>query len=137
MNRFEFNERVFSRDNEKCVVCGDEAIDAHHIIERKLFEDGGYHLKNGASVCSECHWDCELTLVHPYELREMCGIEEKILPEQANPNKRYDKWLNEITGEKDEYGRDIYVKGPMYDSESFQKVLDKLSWEVKMDRVYI
>jgi len=27
-----FRESVFERDNHKCVVCGEPALDAHHII---------------------------------------------------------------------------------------------------------
>lgn len=137
LSREKFNRLVFERDNHKCVLCGEEVVDAHHIIDRSLFEDGGYYLNNGASVCSDCHWDCELTLVHPHKIREKCGIEKRVLPSQASEDRRYDKWLNVITGEKDEYGRDIYLKGPLFDSESFQKILDKLSWEVKSKRVYI
>ena len=38
LTRNEFREGVFARDNHTCVVpdCNKEAVDAHHIIERKL-----------------------------------------------------------------------------------------------------
>ena len=32
-----FRERVFKRDNYKCIICKDAAKNAHHIIERRLF----------------------------------------------------------------------------------------------------
>jgi 5-methylcytosine-specific restriction endonuclease McrA len=41
LNRDEFREGVFERDNHKCVICGKPAVDAHHIMERRLFPDGG------------------------------------------------------------------------------------------------
>lgn len=53
--RDEFREKVFSRDNSLCVICGKPAKDAHHIIERRLFTDGGYYLDNGASLCETHH----------------------------------------------------------------------------------
>ncbi|MDM8549714.1 hypothetical protein QUF72_06550 [Desulfobacterales bacterium HSG2] len=31
-----FRESIFKRDNHKCVVCGEPAQDAHHIIERRI-----------------------------------------------------------------------------------------------------
>jgi len=49
-NRDQFREAVLSRDRHMCVVCGQPARDAHHIMERRLFPDGGYHLDNGASL---------------------------------------------------------------------------------------
>ena len=53
LSRAEFRDSVFKRDKNKCVFCDKAAIDAHHIIERKLWNDGGYYLNNGASVCEE------------------------------------------------------------------------------------
>lgn len=51
LTRDDFREFVFKRDNHKCVVCGEPAVDAHHILERRLFHDSGYYLDNGASLC--------------------------------------------------------------------------------------
>jgi len=55
LSRTEFREGVFERDKLKCVICGAPAVDAHHIIERRLFPDGGYYLDNGSSLCGDCH----------------------------------------------------------------------------------
>ena len=42
LTRDEFREGVFARDHNNCVICGEPAADAHHIVERRLFSDGGY-----------------------------------------------------------------------------------------------
>ena len=59
LTRDQFREQVFARDGHKCVVCKSPAKDAHHIIERRLFEDHGYYENNGVSLCSQCHLDAE------------------------------------------------------------------------------
>lgn len=50
LSRDEFRESVFARDRYKCIFCGKQAeetpegkLDAHHIIERRLWSDGGYY----------------------------------------------------------------------------------------------
>ena len=55
LTRDKFREGVFERDGHKCVICQDPAQDAHHIIERRLFSDGGYYMNNVASVCGDSH----------------------------------------------------------------------------------
>jgi 5-methylcytosine-specific restriction endonuclease McrA len=55
LTRDEFRKQVFERDNYRCVICGAKngdkhvKLDAHHIIERRLWADGGYYLENGAT----------------------------------------------------------------------------------------
>lgn len=63
LNRDTFRNAVFERDNYKCVVCGETAVDAHHIIERKLFDDGGYYIDNGVSLCGKHHLEAEMTVI--------------------------------------------------------------------------
>jgi 5-methylcytosine-specific restriction endonuclease McrA len=42
LTRDEFRNSVFERDRHRCVICGSEGkLDAHHIIERRLWTDGG------------------------------------------------------------------------------------------------
>ena len=36
--------------------CQAAAIDAHHIIDRKLWADGGYFIDNGAALGEEREW---------------------------------------------------------------------------------
>lgn len=42
LTRDDFRESVLKRDGYRCVVCGttERKLDAHHIIERRLFADG-------------------------------------------------------------------------------------------------
>jgi len=83
LNRDEFRESVFKRDNYKCVICSEPAKDAHHIIERRLFtedfEKGGYFIDNGASLCEKHHILAETTELTCEEIRERCGIKNIIL----------------------------------------------------------
>lgn len=92
--RDEFRERVFARDGHRCVNCGAPAQDAHHIMERRLFPDGGYYMSNGASVCGACHLAAEATDLHPDVLRYRAGIEVTFLPDHLYADELYDKWGN-------------------------------------------
>lgn len=118
MERAAFRAAVFERDNHLCVVCAVEAQDAHHIMERRLWDDGGYHLDNGASVCASCHLECERTQISPAELRDFAGITKVLLPSHLYDDLEYDKWGNIVTPE----GR---IPGELFWDESVQKVLEK------------
>lgn len=117
LSRDDFREGVFARDNHKCVVCGEPAKDAHHIIERRLFTDGGYYLDNGASVCEKHHIEAERTTLGCDDLRNLIGIEKPIIPEHFYSDIEYDKWGNIIlpTGNR--------IKGELFYDESVQKIL--------------
>lgn len=92
-----------------------------HIIERKLFLDGGYYIDNGASVCDEHHWSCEKTDISVEEVRLACKIKTIIIPEHFDINISYDKWGNVLLA------NGIRIKGGMFYLENVQKVLkDKL-----------
>lgn len=116
-----FREETFKRDNYTCVApsCHEKAVDAHHIIERRLWDDGGYYLDNGASVCGNHHIDAEMTLISPADLREYCGIQRVILPEHLYDDVEYDKWGNQYL----ENG--LRSKGELFYDESVQKILSK------------
>ena len=45
--RFVFRSAVLERDDHKCVACGKEAVDVHHVLTRHLWTDGGYYKDNG------------------------------------------------------------------------------------------
>jgi hypothetical protein len=118
LTRDEFREGVFERDKHKCVVCGEDAQDAHHILERRLWGVScGYYLDNGASVCGPCHLASESTKIGCDELREACGIEKVILPEHLYRDNTYDKWGNIILPNKQR------VKGELFHDESVQKIM--------------
>lgn len=122
----EFRKLMFERDNYRCVVCGKglhngHKIDAHHIIERRLWTDGGYYLANGATLCDDgkdgCHYKAETTHLSVEDVRRAAGIEKVILPEDMYLDHLYDKWGIIILAD----GRRI--KGPLYNDESVRKVL--------------
>lgn len=122
LTREQFNELTFKRDKYHCVFCNNTSIVAHHIIERKLFSDGGYYLDNAASVCDEHHWAVEKTEISVEEVRKACGITNIILPEGFDLAKIYDKWGNIILPNGK---REI---GPLFFEENVQKILNDKLW---------
>ena len=96
LSRTAFKSQVFARDQGSCVFCGLTAVDAHHIVERKLWDDAGYYLDNGAAVCEQHHWKCETTEFDLEYVRQAAGIERVMLPESINASWRIDKWGNRI-----------------------------------------
>jgi len=123
LTRDQFREAVFTRDRYSCVVCfaagkKTPAVDAHHILERRLWgASGGYFCDNGASLCSRHHLAAEATLIDCERLRELCGIRETLLPEHLYSDQRWDKWANPILD------NGTRLKGELFDDESVQKVL--------------
>lgn len=124
LSREAFREAVFARDNHRCVFCGISAedtpegkLDAHHLIERRLWSDGGYYLDNGATVCELHHLLCEKTFYSVEDVREAAGIKKIIVPDQFYPEQPIDKWGNYIL----EDGR--RTKGELFNDLSVQKVL--------------
>lgn len=136
LNRDDFRNGVFNRDNHKCVICGEPAKDAHHILERRLFVDGGYYLSNGSSLCEKHHIMAEETTLSCEEIREKCNITKIILPDHLYDEYIYDKWGNIIqpSGQR--------LKGELFYDESVQKilkqggVLDLFQKYVKYPRTY-
>lgn len=96
LSREEFKRRVFEQSNHRCVFCGQTAVDAHHILERKLFADGGYFLANGAAVCQSHHWACETTQLSVEQVREAAGVSHVVLPPGFEPSGTFDKWGNRV-----------------------------------------
>lgn len=133
MTRGQFRDAVFLRDNHKCVLCGAEAQDAHHIIERRLWPDGGYYLDNGASVCGPCHFKCESTEISVEQIRQACGV-KKVLPSQFYDDDVIDKWGNYILPNGTRF------RGELFYDESVQKIiapyLPLFSKYVKHPRTY-
>src|SRR4051812_35528121 len=92
LTRSGFRKAVFARDSYHCVMCSRSAQDAHHIIERKLFDNGGYYLDNGVSLCEEHHRAAEATTLGCDILRLAAGIQNIILPKTFDRSYTYDKW---------------------------------------------
>lgn len=121
LSRENFRNQVFKRDHHTCVFCDKLAQDAHHILERRLWSDGGYYLDNGASVCEEHHLACERTDISVEDVRQACGITQAIIPPQLFMDESYDKWGNPVlpNGQR--------LRGELFHDESVQKILaDKL-----------
>lgn len=119
LSRDDFRNGVFERDKHTCVFCDAPAADAHHILERRLWPDGGYYLSNGASVCNFHHIECEKTTISVEEVRDACGITKATLPPHLYSDQIYDKWGNVIlpNGQR--------LKGELFFDESVQKILGK------------
>jgi len=117
LTRDQFRETVFERDNHTCVVCPNKAVDAHHIVDRRLFENGGYYLDNGASLCNKHHLQAEMTVLSCEILREAIRAKEVILPEHFYTDTEYDKWGNIILPNR------TRLKGELFEDASVQKIL--------------
>ena len=135
LTRDEFREAVFQRDQHRCVVCGLRGahMDAHHLLERRLWPDGGYYLYNGATLCEVHHPEAESTALSVEFLREQ--INGKVLvPPHLYPDQIYDKWANPILPN----GR--RMRGELFHDQSVQKVLANylhlFTWKVKYPRTY-
>lgn len=116
-NRDEFREATFRRDGGRCVLCAAPAEDAHHILERRLWPDGGYLLDNLASVCGSCHVLCEQTVISVEEVRDAAGITAVALPPHLYDDERYDKWGNVVHADGSR------TPGELFWDDSVQKVL--------------
>ena len=135
LTRDQFRESVFARDGHKCVVCGStEKLDAHHIIERRLWGDGGYYLENGATVCEVHHLEAEATTLSCDRLRELCHTTRFPIPSHLYPDQPVDKWGNPILP------NGMRLKGELFDDPSVQKimapVLGLFTNRVKYSRTY-
>lgn len=121
LERGEFRRLVLARSKGLCVFCKAPAVDAHHILDRALFSNGGYYLSNGAAVCAKCHYACERTDISVEEVLEAAGI------------KKQEDWLSDIvTLPCDKWGNPINSdgtreKGPLFYQKGVQMMLqDKI-----------
>jgi hypothetical protein len=121
LTREEFRRQVFARDGGRCIICGAPGVDAHHIVEQRLFDDGGYYLDNGATLCADCHVRAEMTVLPCDTIRAAIaahgGSGRVVLPPHLYPDQAYDKWGNPIlpNGQR--------LRGELYDDGSVQKIL--------------
>lgn len=119
MTRDACREATFERDRNSCVLCSISGVPlyAHHILERRLWDDGGYYLANMATVCEPCHLACEQTDVSVEDVRIAAGIRDIVVPDSMYPDHSYDKWGNPVL-ENGQRGI-----GPLFYDESVQKIL--------------
>ena len=118
LTRDHFREGVFARDGHVCVICKQPAVDAHHIVERRLFPDGGYYMENGASVCEEHHRAAEATTLSCDALRQACGITQLVIPPHIYRDQEIDKWGNPVLPNGNR------LRGDLFYDESVQKVIE-------------
>lgn len=136
MTRDDFREAVFARDNHTCVFCSFPAVDAHHLIERRLWGDGGYYLNNGASVCRDHHLACERTEISVEDVRFAADIKKIVVPEHLYYDQPYDKWGNPVLANGQR------IRGELFWDESIQRalregrVLDLFTHHVKYPRTF-
>lgn len=136
LTRDQFREGVFERDNDRCVLCQTPAKDAHHIIERRLWPDGGYYLNNGASVCEPCHIKCEQTVVSVEDIRRAANILKPIIPDHLYSDERYDKWGNIIMANEQRLRGEIFWDVSVQKILKEGKVLDLFTDKVKYPRTH-
>ena len=119
LDREQFKTAVFARAGGCCVFCMQAALDAHHILERKLFANGGYFSGNGAAVCEHHHWQCETTELSVEKVRRAAKISTVILPPEFDQAKRYDKWGNELRQDG------LLIGGPLVDDVGMRRALEQ------------
>ncbi|MHB1665874.1 RNA ligase family protein [Thiomonas sp.] len=118
LSRTEFREGILARARGQCVFgCGQAATAAHHILERRLWPDGGYYLENGAAVCDAHHIQCEETTISVEDVRLAAGITRPILPPHLYPDQPYDKWGNPVLPDG------TRMRGELFDDPSVRKIL--------------
>ena len=138
LTRDEFRRAVIARDGHRCVSCGrtDGPLDAHHIMDRKLFRNGGYYVENGATLCDPtCHMKAETTELSVEDVRRMAGITTIVLPEHLyDDGTKYDKWGNPILPSG------MRLMGEMMADESVRRVLapvmDRFTYHVRAPRTF-
>ncbi len=118
LSRNEFREGCLRRDGNRCVACKSTgSLSVHHIIERRLWPDGGYYLNNGASLCDPCHLKAESTTLSVEEVRRLAGITSIVVPPHLYPDDHITKWGDHILPNGNRY------PGELFDDPSVQKIL--------------
>jgi len=115
LTREKFNAICLERDGSACVCCGSEQnVTVHHIMERKLWLDGGYYDFNGVTICPRCHILAEAGFVLPEELWLAIGehFDDELYPVGLDTSADYDKWGQEL----------IYVTYAEEANRTFDKV---------------
>ena len=136
LTRDAFRAAVFARDANKCVICGQPCADAHHIIERRLWEDEGYYLDNGASLCPAHHIQAEQTVLSCEAIREAAGIIKPLLPPDFYDELSYDKWGNPVMDNGQRMRGELFFDTSVQHILESGGVLDQFSKYVKYPRTW-
>ncbi|MBB4866795.1 hypothetical protein HNP46_005702 [Pseudomonas nitritireducens] len=113
----QFVLNVRNRDKDRCVVCRAAADHAHHIMDTRLFDNGGHYLGNGVSLCDQHRQDAMTTLLNTQKLRDAAGIPEIIIPDHLVASDRYDRYGNQLQP------NGTRMKGELFDLEDVQWLL--------------
>jgi hypothetical protein len=105
--REQFRNKVLYRTEGLCAFCSASAVDAHHIMERALWPDGGYIVENGCAMCEKHHILAERGVITPRACKMAMRWLTRPLPEPLSSDKDYDKWGNELKAPKD-----LHIKYP-------------------------
>lgn len=136
LSREQFREQVFNRDSYRCIVCREPAVDAHHIIDRSLWEDGGYYVDNGVSLCENHHLQAEYTSLSCSYLRSLAGIVNNVYPEHFYQDEDYDHWGNIVKPDGTRIKGEAFSKPHVKELLEKAGVLDSFSIYVKFPRTY-
>lgn len=131
-SRDEFRNIVLNLFGGRCCIpgCPNPAEDAHHIIERRLWPDGGYYVENGAPLCdlngTGHHMEAEKNLILPQELRELCG-HPIIIPDDWDDSLEYNKW-GSVINFRGKYPRTFHLPSSLthYKDDKVLRSLDGL-----------
>ena len=91
-----FKSLVLDRDGGACVCCQKPTDHVQMLLDSRLWDDGGYYLQNGVSLCKEHQEAMLTTALLPKQLREMAGIKVAVLPDSFSEDDNYDCWGNVI-----------------------------------------
>lgn len=122
MTRNDFRQACVQRDDGECLIptCDKPVTtdpegpgEVHHIIERKLWDDGGYFPDNGACVCNEHHRLAEDNVIPPQAFWQWADL-PKTLPVSVDSEEHgwnVNKWGEPLEYPPWEAFRD-YIKYP-------------------------
>lgn len=132
-----FRRQAEQRSKGYCEWCGDTGTDVHHIFNRNLFADGGYHTGNSAHLCGLCHYKTERNEIPAWSLyirvhgEGLCGESTDDLLEYVRHNlgwseeEIFDTWGNC-------WGPQGNLRGQLYQEEGCQRALKDSLWKFSM-----
>jgi len=135
-SRDAFREAVLSRDGGQCVLCGNSSADAYHILDQRLWTDGGYDVDNGVSLCHEHHRALETTAISVEAVRTACGIIKPILPDHLYLDETYDTWGNILLTNGQRLKGDLFFDISVQEALAIGGVLDLFTNRVKYPRTF-
>lgn len=103
-----FKSLVLERDGGACVCCQKPTDQVQMLLDARLWEDGGYYLDNGVSLCKEHQESALKTALMPKQLREMAGIKSIMLPPSYSEDDNYDCWGNVVRSTGVRYKSELF-----------------------------